>query len=343
MAVKVLVVGPRGNPGMLGSYGRAFEKLGLDVRFFSLDAALQRNVRFGRVGRQLTAVMPVEIWIAKANRELLVHVLHESPDLVMIGGSMPVRAGTVAQMKVARPKTKIVHAWPDTLMNLTDATISTMRVCDLVACYSSSAVPLVSKLTGTRVEWVPFGVDAELFPDDVTITDDDRARFGCDVSFVGNHRPEREEAIDRLLDAGLSVKVWATSWMKTAKNSARARNYFQGSPIVGRDVVKAMRCSKLSLNVIDRTNFPAANMRTFETYACGGMPFSSRCPEIEPVFREGEEAAYFDDELIAQQAKSLLQDTGLCERISKRGRELALAQHTYGRRAKQILREIDLG
>jgi glycosyltransferase involved in cell wall biosynthesis len=342
VATTALVVAPKGAAGMLGSYGRALELLHVKVAYFNLDAALARHVRFGRVGRTLTSVLPVEIWIAKANRELLVEVLDTRPSLLFVGGSMPVRAGTLAQIKVARPDTKIVWAWPDTLMNLREETISAMRVCDYVACYSSQSVPLLQRLTGARVEWVPFAVDPELFPDDVTITEADRHTYGCDVSFVGNHRPEREDAILRLLDAGISVKVWAASWTKPARDPARARTYFQGAPIFGREVVKAMRCSKLCLNVIDRTNYPAANMRTFETYACGGVPLSSRCPEIEDEFRDGESAVYFDDETVADRAAALLRDPELRHRIRDRGREIALGKHTYVHRARQILDGVGL-
>jgi len=342
MTTKVLVVGPRGNPGMLGSYGRAFEKLGLSVDYFSLDAGVQRNSRFGALGKRLSAAMPVEVWVRKGNRELHIHILDTNPDLVLLGGATPIRAGTLAQIKVSRPKTKIAHAWPDSLLGLPDSIAMSLAMCDYVACYSSQAVDLLAKMSRTKVEWVPFGVDSDLFPDEVTITDADRARFECDVSFVGNHRPEREEAVLRLLDAGISVKVWADAWTRPAKNKERARSYFQNSSLVGRDVVKAMRCSKLALNVIDRTNYPAANMRFFEIYACGGTPLSSRCPEMENEFVDGETAAYFEADQIVERAKLLLADPTARQSIRERGRALALAKHTYQERARQILSGLQL-
>jgi spore maturation protein CgeB len=235
-----------------------------------------------------------------------------------------------------------VLAWPDTLLNLSDATISAMRVCDLVACYSRDSATIVARITGSRVEWVPFAADTELFPSEVSISTADEVAYSCDVSFVGNHRPEREKAILELLDAGISVKVWAAAWTERARDAARAKTYFQGKELVGRDVVKAMRCSKLCLNVIDRTNYPATNMRFFETYACGGTPLSSRCPEMEPEFVDGETVAYYDDDELVTKARMLLANDPLRRTIRENGRKLALAKHRYEDRVTQILTALGL-
>lgn len=339
---KVLVVSKKGDPGMLGSYGRALEALGFDVAYFDFAAAVRKSVRFGVVGQRFSAHVPVETWVRKANRELLIEALDTRPSLLLWAATMPIRAGTLVQLKVSRPETQVVHAWPDPMLNLSDAVISALRVCDLVACYSAAAVPWLERLAGTKVEWVPFGVDSELFPDDVVITDADKRRFGCDIGFVGNHRPEREEAILRLLDAGFSVKVWAASWSREARDSARAKTYYQGEPLFGRDVVKAMRVSTISLNVIDDANYPAANMRFFETYACGGVPLCSRAPEVEGEFPDGAAAVYFDKSDLVARARALLADAALRQRIAARGRELALAKHTYAHRARQIVDALSL-
>ena len=127
-----------------------------------------------------------------------------------------------------------------------------------------------------------------------------------------------------------------------ARNKDRVAEYFQGKPLFGKDVVKAMRCSTLALNLIDPLNFPAANMRVFETYACSATPLCSRCPEVESIFPDREAAFYFDDAQLSQTALALLKQSELVKAVGERGRQAALAAHKYAHRAHAILHALEL-
>ena len=56
------------------------------------------------------------------------------------------------------------------------------------------------------------------------------------------------------------------------------RRAWQGRALRGADFAKAVSCSKLSLNIIDPTNYPAANMRFFEITTAGGLQVTYRLP-----------------------------------------------------------------
>jgi len=337
MALSVLILGVEGDWGLMGSYGRGFKNCGANVHYWDLGAAVERYARLGPLGRTFSQFVPVEAWALKANRDLINKVIALSPDLLVWAGA-DVRAGAIAQIKVARPNTKVVLVWPDTLLNLSDRLIECSRVADLVAAYSSGAVVQFERLGARKVVWTPFAVDGELFPSSVETSSEERRKFICDVSFIGNFRPEREQQILRLLDAGVAVKVWAAhTWPKLAKDKSQLERYFQGGPLLGAEMVKAMRCSTLALNLIDPMNFPGANMRVFETYACGATPLCSRCPEIEPVFPEGKSAFYFDDDSLVAVTKELLRDPVRIKAVGEHGRDQALAGHTYAHRAQAIL------
>src|SRR5262245_2720225 len=124
MAVSALVLCPDDSPLLLGSYGRALRSLGVRVTYWDFMRALDAHVRLGRIGSIFSSFVPVEPWITKGNRDLIHRVLDDSPSLVLFGGAMPVRAGALAQIKMSRPDTKLVLLWPDTLLNLTNATIA---------------------------------------------------------------------------------------------------------------------------------------------------------------------------------------------------------------------------
>jgi len=341
---RVMLVAPRGEPGLLGSYGRALERLGADVCYWDEQAAIGRSVRLGGLGRRFNAFVPVAPWEARANREFIVAARAECPDAILVAASARIDAGALGQLRAALPAVRPVLVWPDPMINLRQPTLAALPLYDLVATYSERSVESFKKLGARNAQWVPFAADPDLFPADVSTTTEQERRYACDVIFVGNPRPERERAVLALLERGLDVKVWGTSdWVRSTTDRARARRYWQGSPVFGEDFVRANRCARFALNVIDDTNYPAANMRFFETMACRAPALVSSCPEMEGEFPEGTGVAYFHSEAeLLSKAVALLDDVEGRQRMAEKGYERVLARHTYQHRARQVLAEIGL-
>jgi glycosyltransferase involved in cell wall biosynthesis len=337
MPARVMVLGLEDDSGLLSSYGRAFKALGAETSYFDLHGKQMSHARFGAAGRTLSRFIAIEPWIAKANRDLVTTTIARAPDLLACTSS-DIRAGAIAQIKVSSPKTKVVLIWPDMLQNLTERLVDCLRVVDVVATYSEMSIPMLERLGARKVIWTPFAMDTSLFPD-VELTAEERVRYASDLGFVGNHRPERERDVLRMLDAGLRVKVWGlpASWGKWAARKDRLSEYFQGEPLTGKELVKALRGAVLAVNMIDPTNYPAANMRFFETYAARATPLCSRCPEMEDVFREGESAFYFDPDDLVDRAAALLKDRAAVRRVGEAGRRIAESGHFYHDRARAIL------
>ena len=342
-SLHVLVLAPEGTPELMGSYGRAFKQLGHRVSYWSPGDAVQRYVRGERLGRKVHEFLPVETWVKKGNRDLIIEARRLRPDMILVGGASAVRAGALAQIKAALPSCNLVLVWPDTLLNLAGHVIEALPLYDLVASYSEGAVPLLERLGAPRVRFVPFAVDAEMLAPEASISDEQRARFDCDVVFVGNHRPERERAVVALLDSGLRVAVWGGDvWRKQARDKKKAARYFRGGPAVGAGLGRALRCAKVGLNVIDDTNFPAANMRFFEGLGCGSAMLSSACPEMSRLFRDGETVVYYDGELeLVRKAHALVGDDAWRARVAAAGLALASEAHQYTHRAHAIVEALD--
>jgi len=338
-----LLLCPADNFGLLGSYGRAFRRLNVDVAYFHLSDAIQKHVKFDRIGRAIAKYLPFEPWVVGGNRDLIHQVMALKPDILLFAGAIPIRAGALAQIKAACPTVRVVLAWPDTMLNLSDNILACLPMCDLVASYSSTAIPLLERLGARAVEWFPFAVDEELFPGDTTLTAQEREALASDVVFIGNHREDREAAVSNLVNAGLSVKVWGAGWDRSPRDPVLVGKVHQSNLLIGRELVKAVRAAKVSLNAIDPTNFPAANMRFFEQYACGGVSLSSPCPEMEPEFPDGVCGSYYrsDDELVGK-AKELVNNADLRGRLRSEGRRRALRAHTYVNRAEKMLKVLGL-
>jgi hypothetical protein len=343
--LEILALVDKNNPGLLASYARAYESLGCNVVYWDPLAALRRHTKFGRLGRYVTNFVPVDAWILKMNRELIIQASERSPDLLLIVANTPIRAGTLAQIRIITAKTRIVLVWPDTLLNLTRHALESLPIYDFVATYSSSSIDPFRRLGASHIEWFPFAADPLLFPFDVDITGEERHKLASDICFIGSHNPEREEAILALVKAGFAVKVWGepSSWRRHARDKSLLPSCYQGSPLFGASFAKAVRSAKLSLNVIDPTNYPAANMRFFESPACGGATLNSACPEMDGIFRDREHAFYYRKAGdLPSIARELIADEPLRKRVSRAGHELVLREHTYAHRAVQLLDRVGL-
>ena len=338
----VIVIGGFGPGALEASYESAFASIGCDTRRFDVLARVDAYCRLGPAGRILNRFLPVEAWIRKANRDLVATVLGAPPALVVVVGSCPVRPGTLGQLR-ASWGASVVLLWVDSLVNLDQATVAALPLYDRVFCYGRAPTESLCRMGASHAVWLPLAADPRLH-DAGDLSAAERAQFDCDVSFIGNWRPEREAAlalVGRL--SGVRLKLWGGPDWKRRTRDAVVRRAWQGRGLVGPEFAKAVQASKLSLNLIDPTTHPSANMRFFEIPCAGGLQVASACPEMEDEFRDGESVFYFrqPSELPAL-VERLLADPGRRERVAREARRRVLAQHTYAHRAARILATLGL-
>ena len=330
----VLIVGNARLGSLEDSYASALRGLGWDVHFWSPEAALQRVVPGGAPLRLLAAFVSVEPWIRKANRDLVLSALALAPDLLLTFPNDVLRVGALVQIKANRDA-PVVCIWPDTFVNWSTHAAACLPAYDLLASYSERTVTMLERLGANRAAWVPLAGDPQLHPV-VSCTPDEQDRFGADVSFVGGWRQEREVVLSQLGD--LDLKIWGPDWGRRCKRASVARRAWQGRALRGIDFAKAIACSKINLNVIDPTNYPAANMRFFEIMVAGGLQICSPCPEMATEFQDGEHLFYYSDANdLPDLIRSLLAEQNTRRRVAEQGRELILKKHTYEHRVRQIL------
>jgi hypothetical protein len=111
---RVLLVGRFAPTALERSYASAFDDLGCEVRNFDIAASINRYCRLGRLGRYFNTYVPVEPWVHKANRELIVIAREFRPSVLIVVGQNRVRAGALAQIRSMLPL-QVVFIWPDSL------------------------------------------------------------------------------------------------------------------------------------------------------------------------------------------------------------------------------------
>lgn len=337
---RVLLLGYTEPHRLEQSYRSAFETLGCVVCLWDVAAAAQRYARLGPYGRMLNRFLPVESWERKANREMVLKAADWQPDIIVVVGNCPVQPGALAQAQILT-NARLIHIWPDTLANLSANRLMCLPVYDIVATYCQVTVPYFEKLGARHVIWLPLAGDPCLHALHGEHATRDSPAV-ADVAFIGGWRPEREAVLTRLGD--FDLKIWGPDWGARCKGNHVIERAWQGRAVYGAEFARLVACSKSNLNIIDPTNYPAANMRFFEIPVAGGLQVSSSCPEMEEEFKHGEHIYYYKhvDELPGL-LQSILNDERRAKDVASAAHAKVMAGHTYVDRARSILEEIDRG
>ncbi len=174
----------------------------------------------------------------------------------------------------------------------------------------------------------------------VELTQDERAQLTCDISFAGAGYPNRNTLFAGLTD--YDFKIFGVDW------SGREIQRFVQHPdkrFTPEDFAKIVAASKISLNLHSSTSHPgvdplcdAINPRVFEIAACGGFQLCDPCIGLDRYFDFESELPVYRN-LVELRAKIDYYLAHPEERaaIASRARERVLQEHTYERRAQQIL------
>jgi spore maturation protein CgeB len=157
--------------------------------------------------------------------------------------------------------------------------------------------------------------------------------------FAGGVNPAVHPAgtalIERLCAAGL-VEVWGYG----------AEELPPGSPILdhhhgqawGLDMYRLLARSRLVVNRhIEAAEGFANNMRLYETTAMGALLLTERAPNLEDLFRPGEEVETYSSEAeLVEKLRHYAEHPDEAVRIAAAGQARTLAEHTYERRIAQL-------
>jgi spore maturation protein CgeB len=160
----------------------------------------------------------------------------------------------------------------------------------------------------------------------------DNIEKSMDVSFVGQCYGNRSEIIDRLLTCGIGVEAYGYGWPR--------------GPLTTEEMVRLYSRSRINLGfggVIGHTDTYCLKGRDFEIPMSGGLYLTEYHPELERVYKIGEEiVAYtgFDD--LLEKIRSLLSHPDRAAEIRQKGFERACREHTWEMRFEKIFSLIGL-
>lgn len=156
------------------------------------------------------------------------------------------------------------------------------------------------------------------------LTDEQRARYASDVCFVGTWMPERGPFMLELVRRGVPLSIWGDKWHK-APEWPVLKGYWRGPGLYrDEDYAAAIQSAKVCLGLLSKGNRDLHTQRSLEIPAMGGVLCAEGTTEHRELYRDGEEAIFWDDaRTCANVCHSLLNDVNYCEKLGQRGYERA--------------------
>jgi glycosyltransferase involved in cell wall biosynthesis len=149
-----------------------------------------------------------------------------------------------------------------------------------------------------RASFLPHGYDPEVHRP-VELDEEERARYECDVSFIGTWSPKKQKLLEEVCAAlpAARVRVWGEQW-QPARATLGSR--VEGRWVLGLEYAKALVASKVSLGILSEARKGASSgdlitSRTFHIPATGAFMLHERTSELQGYFVEGKECGSFGD------------------------------------------------
>ena len=305
-----------------------------EARFIKSSRSLAERIADRVAGRPLSGYQQLNGAIVEQAATFL-------PEIILIGkGMWFTPAALEAAKKVSGAM--LVNWATDDPFNLADNSrelLKSIPLYDLYVCTKKGIMSDVRRAGCANVAYLRFGYKPEVHFPQAPATDEERARFACDVMFVGGcdeHRSAYFEALIRAMP-GVKLHLYGAYWERVRA----LRPYAKGFAIGG-DYRLAVGGAKIAVNLVRRANRDDHVMRTFEVPACGGFMLTERSSTHEELFIEDNEAVFFDspDELAAKVRAYLGRDEDRAKIAAAGHRKITQGRHTYGDRLAEIVRTV---
>lgn len=193
------------------------------------------------------------------------------------------------------------------------------------------------ELGAPRMEVLPLAACDPDFHHPYELTPDERAKYTCDIAFVGTLVPDhlysrRVRALEALTDFDLGI--WSVHDVPPS-----LRRFVRGKAL-GEDMLHILSASKLCFNTHGDFVFYGGNLRLFEVAGAGICQVTDDLPGTRlwfPTLPDGETIVTYanEDDLRAKVAYYLAHDEERLA-VAKRAQAHVYAHHTYDARAAKF-------
>jgi spore maturation protein CgeB len=280
--------------------------------------------------------------IRSLNNSILVQASKISPDIVWIDKGIWISLKTVRQLR--RAGAIVVHYTPDSAIaiNSTPRFLKALPEYDFVITSKAWEISLYLKNGAQRVFHIHQGSStARTYPVPPGSAQDDP--FMSDICFVGRAEEHYVKFIKLIVARlpRLRLKIWGP-WKKAVAANSELGRYWQGRSVYGDEYARALSSAKIGLGLLSKLFPETETTRTFEIPACKTMLLAERTQSHQQLFKEGEEAEFFDslDEVVEKIEHYLSNSTELKCMAEAGYRRFIGSDYTANRYMADCVREI---
>ena len=226
------------------------------------------------------------------NRDLVKVFEHHCPDIVFIYRGTHIFPETLRKLKKLGSNTLLVGYNNDDPFSskyprwLWRHFIAGLPEYDLVLAYREQNIMEFKRAGAKEVEmmrsWFLPWVHMPL-----NLSEEDRNRFGCDVTFVGHYEDDgRIDFLEDVVDLGFKLRLWGPGyeWDQVIEKRPRLRGLLPVRLVWDHDYNKAISASKIALCFFSRLNRDTYTRRCFEIPASGTFLFSEFSEDLGSLY-----------------------------------------------------------
>jgi hypothetical protein len=299
----------------------------MGARIFPFDfGSFGLNYRFASSWRHYTQFSPS---VFELNKAFVAQARLVQPNVIWVDKGLQLTASAIQAARGWVPETTVVHYNPDDPFGAYGEGLGAMVWRTFIAAIDAYDVHLVAREPNVS-EFLAQGAkrvevfDRSFAPNlhrPMDLTPRDQVKYFANVGFIGAHAPARCKSILSLIDNGIDVAIRGDGWNR-APNWNRISSYWRGPSIYGDEYAKAISGMDIALHFLRRENRDEQDSRTFEIPACGSFMLAERSAAHERLFRDGEEAVFFDDDAeLLKKVRYYQQRPIERNRIAKAGRQ----------------------
>jgi hypothetical protein len=157
------------------------------------------------------------------------------------------------------------------------------------------------------------------------------------VVVAGNMHPYRLRFLERLVQAGIPLRLYGPRWPRWLRSELLAPLY-TGEYLARDDKARVFRAAGAVLNTLHPGELASVNCRLFEAAGCGAAVLTETRPDLDEMFDVEKEVEAFDsvDEAV-DRLRWMLGHPDEARAMGDRAAERAHVEHTYDVRLDTLL------
>ncbi len=259
------------------------------------------------------------------NKKISEILKKERLDIIWFDKCLVIRPNVLKFIKDSFPKTKLVFSSEDDMYAKHNQTLFyrwSLPYYDIV--FTTKIYNLTElKLLGAKKTELFLDAYDEKLHRPMKLSEEEKQRFGADVSFIGWFEKDRAEKMLYLAKKGIKITVWGVGWGNWIERHPNL--IIKNQPLYYENYTKAICATKINLCFLRKINRDEITSRSVEIPACGGFMLAERTRRHLELFEDRREAVFFgSNEELLELVKKYLIDIEGRKIIAKAGRKKIL-------------------